>query len=119
MSDEKLPETLSWYRDTFKWFVALAAGILGFSVTLIKDHPIEKCLTKVAFILVCVFFGLSALSGVWAYLWTINLGNSREAKKKYQKDLESKGDDDPARKGIEKEVTKYGKRAKTAEGQLG
>ena len=86
-----LPVTLDWYRDTFKWFVALAAGILAFSVTLIKDHPIESPWTRYSFLFVCISFGLSALFGVWAYLWAVSLGNLRENKNDYKNKLADPG----------------------------
>jgi len=82
-----LPVTLEWYRDTFKWFVGLAAGILGFSVTLVKDHPIESAWTRNSFFSVCVCFGLSGLAGVWAYLWAIKSGNSRENHSYYKENI--------------------------------
>lgn len=87
-----LPVTLDWYRDTFKWFVALAAGILAFSVTLVKDHPIESNWTRNSFLLVCISFGSSAASGVLAYLWAVRLGNLRENQGKKKRE----SDDDPS-----------------------
>lgn len=92
MAYTKLPVTLDWYRDTFKWFVALASGILGFSVTLVKDHPIESSVTKVSFFLVCFLFGVSALFGVWAYLWAVKFGNSRENEEIYKGKIKNESD---------------------------
>lgn len=88
-AEPKLPETLDWYRDTFKWFVALASGILGFSVTLVKDRSIDNDLTKYSFLGVCIFFGISALFGVWAYLWAVKYGNSRENRDSYKNKIKT------------------------------
>jgi hypothetical protein len=76
--DKKLPESLDWYRDIFKWFVAIASGLLAFTVTLAKDHPTDRLWVKWAVFLLFLLIGAAGASSAWACVWIVDYANQRE-----------------------------------------